>query len=129
VTPPRILCVDDEPRLLEGLQRLLYQDYDVVTAVSSAAAFARLDPSAPFAVVMSDLRMPGMSGVALLAEMRHRAPDTVRILLSGQGALGPASLAANEAHIFRISSKSCPPDALWQALEDAVREYRLISKA
>lgn len=127
MTGPRILCVDDEPRVLEGLQRLLYKDYDVCTAVGSEAAFACLDPREPFAVVMSDLHMPGMSGLALLAEMKQRVPDTVRLLLSGQGALAPAVLAANEAHIFRFLTKPCPPATLLLALVDAVNHYRLSS--
>jgi DNA-binding NtrC family response regulator len=125
LTQPRILCVDDESRLLEGLQRLLYRDYDVSIATGAEAALACLDPGAPFAVVMSDMQMPGMSGAALLAEMKQRAPDTVRLLLSGQGALAPALLAANEGQIFRFLTKPCPPETLMRALADAVNQYRL----
>jgi DNA-binding NtrC family response regulator len=127
LTRPRILCVDDEPRVLEGLERVLRGDYDVVTAVGAQAALACLNPSEPFAVVMTDLRMPGMSGAALLAEMKQRAPDTVRLLLSGQGDLKPTVLAANEGHIFRVLSKPCPVATLLQALADAVAQYRLLS--
>jgi DNA-binding NtrC family response regulator len=125
LTLPRILCVDDESRVLQGLQRLLYKDYDVVTAAGFEAAIACLDPGQPFAVVMSDMRMPGMSGAALLAEMKRRVPDTVRLLLSGEGDLGPTTVAANEGHIFRFLTKPCPPDTLLRALADAVNQYRL----
>jgi len=124
---PRILCVDDEPRVLEGLQRVLYKDYDVFTALGSEAALACLDPGEPFAVVMSDMQMPGMSGAALLVEMRRRAPDTVRLLLSGQGHVGPTEQAANEGHIFRFLTKPCPPETLLRALADAVSQYRLLT--
>jgi DNA-binding NtrC family response regulator len=127
LTLPRILCVDDESRVLQGLQRLLYRDYQVVTAAGFEAAVACLDASEPFAVVMSDLRMPGMSGAVLLAEMRRRAPDTVRLLLSGEGELGATTLAANEGHIFRFLTKPCPPETLLRALADAVNQYRLIT--
>jgi DNA-binding NtrC family response regulator len=124
---PRILCVDDEARVLQGLERLLYREYDVSAALGADAALARLNPCEPFAVVMSDMQMPGMSGAALLAEIRKRAPDTVRLLLTGQGDLKAAQLAENEGQLFRVLTKPCPPEALLRALADAVTQYRLIT--
>ena len=83
---PKILCVDDEPRVLEGLAVNLRRRFEVATATSGAQALAILAAHS-VSVVVSDLRMPGMDGVQLLSKMREAAPDTTRILLTGQADL------------------------------------------
>lgn len=123
---PRVLCVDDEPRVLEGLERTLGARFDVTTAPSGVAALERLRAEAPFAVIVSDMRMPLMSGAAFLARARQHAPDTVRILLTGQADLDAAMAAVNEGAIFRFLTKPCPPDRLAAALDEAVHQYRLV---
>lgn len=75
----RILCVDDEPRLLEGLALPLRRRYEVVTAASGAAALEILQRQTAPAVVRSDMRMPGMDGATFLARARALVPDSVRI--------------------------------------------------
>jgi CheY-like chemotaxis protein len=65
VSEPRILCVDDEPRVLEGLERTLGATYDVAIATSGAEALGLLASEGPFAVVISDMRMPRMNGAAV----------------------------------------------------------------
>lgn len=124
--PPRIVCVDDEPRVLKGLRRRIGRDYDVSTAEGGSEALNLMRQSDPFQVVVSDMRMPGMSGARFLAEVRREFPDTVRILLTGQSDLEDAIAAVNEGNIFRFLSKPCPPEVLMPALADAVEHYRLI---
>ena len=124
--PPRIVCVDDEPRVLRGLRRRIGRDYDVTTAESGQEALGLMAGGDPFQVVVSDMRMPGMSGAEFLAKVREEHPDTVRILLTGQSDLNDAIAAVNEGNIFRFLSKPCPPEILMPALSDAVEHYRLI---
>jgi response regulator RpfG family c-di-GMP phosphodiesterase len=123
---PRIVCVDDEPRILKGLRRRIGRDYDVSTAESGPEALELMRREETFQVVVSDMRMPGMSGAEFLAQVRTEFPDTVRILLTGQSDLNDAIAAVNEGNIFRFLSKPCPPEVLMPALSDAVEHHRLI---
>ena len=124
---PRVLCVDDEPRVLEGLQRMLHKHFAVLVSVGGEAALARLSAGESFDVVVSDMRMPGMNGAALLAQFRQRAPDTVRMLLTGHAEIDAAIAAINEGHVFRFLTKPCAPETLAAALEAAVEQHRLIT--
>lgn len=124
---PRILCVDDEPNVLEGLERTLFEHFDVVTALGGAEGLEALKEEGPFAAVVSDMRMPQMNGAEFLAKVRQKAPDTVRLLLTGQADMESTIAAVNEGNIFRFLSKPCPKDALVRSLEDAVRQYRLVN--
>lgn len=123
---PRVVCVDDEPRVLKGLRRRIGRDYDVATAESGDEALTLMRSADPFQVIISDMRMPGMTGAQFLAKARTEFPDTVRILLTGQSDLDDAIAAVNDGHIFRFLSKPCPPEILMPALEDGVEHYRLI---
>lgn len=124
--PPRILLVDDEPSLLEGLRRQLRGRFDVSTAPSGGEALL-LAAKDPFAVVVSDMRMPGMDGVSLLRAMRGRWSDTVRVLLTGHADLDAAVAAVNEGNVFRFLTKPCEPEVLRTALDQAVEQHRLIT--
>ena len=86
---PRMLCVDDEKNVLEGLTRTLRNLYSVETALGGAQGIEVLKANGPFAVVISDLQMPNMSGIEFLTAARQIAPDTVRVLLT---VIGPAFL-------------------------------------
>lgn len=127
VTRPRILCVDDEPNLLAAVSRSLRMSFDVVTAVGGLAGLETIAKDPSFAVVMSDLRMPGMSGVAFLQRVRHEAPDAVRILLTGQADTASAIDAVNDGQIFRFLLKPCAPDALLKVLRLACEQHRLVT--
>jgi response regulator RpfG family c-di-GMP phosphodiesterase len=123
----RVLFVDDEPNILEALQRTLRKQVDLHTATSGAEGLVKLRESGPFALVVSDMRMPVMNGAQFLAKAREQAPDTVRMILSGQADF-PATIAAvNEGHIYRFLSKPCPPDQLLAAVADGLRQYRLLT--
>jgi response regulator RpfG family c-di-GMP phosphodiesterase len=80
----------------------------------------------PYAVVVSDYRMPGMDGVQFLTRVRETSPDSVRILLTGYADLETAIGAVNEGNIFRLLTKPCAPDLLVNALEAGIEQYRLI---
>jgi response regulator RpfG family c-di-GMP phosphodiesterase len=122
----RILLVDDEPRVLAGIERNLDGDYDIVTATSGALGLAAIAERGPFAVVVSDMRMPNMDGAQFLARARAAAPDTVRLLLTGQAEISAAISAVNEGSIFRFLTKPCAPDVLSGAIAAAAEHHRLI---
>ncbi|GIX49669.1 MAG: response regulator receiver modulated metal-depenent phosphohydrolase [Candidatus Tectimicrobiota bacterium] len=122
-----ILFVDDDVNVLEAYRRVLRRHFAIETAAGGAAGLALLEQKGPFAVVVSDLRMPGMDGVQFLTAVRQRAPDTVRVMLTGQADITAAIAAINEGHIFRFLTKPCPPELLLRALEDALAQYRLVT--
>lgn len=122
-----ILCVDDEPRVLEGLKLHLRRHYLVQTATSGAEGLKIIESSAePFAVALSDMRMPEMNGAVFLSQVRQQVPDTVRMLLTGQADLDSAIAAVNEGQLFRFLTKPCPPTTLLAAFAAAVEQYRLV---
>ncbi|MDJ0954378.1 MAG: response regulator [Acidimicrobiia bacterium] len=119
--------MDDEPRVLKGLRRRLGREYDITIAESGAEALATMRQTDDYQVIVSDMRMPAMNGVQLLATARKEFPDTVRVLLTGQADLNDAIAAVNEGSIFRFLTKPCPPEVLAPALEAAVAHNRLVS--
>jgi response regulator RpfG family c-di-GMP phosphodiesterase len=127
VSLPRVLLVDDEPAVLEGIQRLLRKQYEITLAAGPEAALEAIDPARPFAVVVSDMRMPRMNGAQLLSRFYERAPDTVRMLLTGQADLDAAISAVNDGHLFRFLTKPCPHETFAPALAAAVEQHRLIT--
>ncbi len=124
---PRLLCVDDEPELLDNLRLVLRKRFDVTTAQSGAEALALFDADeiAPFDAVVSDMRMPEMTGAVFLTTLRNRYPDVPRLLLSGQSDLDSAIAAINDAKIFRFLTKPCPPDLLIESIDEAIQHARL----
>ena len=124
---PRVLCVDDESRVVEGLILHLRRDYHVYTALSGDEALKILKQIGGAAVVVSDMRMPGMDGATLLHQVLQYFPDTTRILLTGEPGRDAAVSAVNKAQIFRFLTKPCPPDALKAAIEAGVVQHRLVN--
>jgi CheY-like chemotaxis protein len=124
---PRLLCVDDDPCVLEGLRCHLERPYRLSTATSGGEALGLLDREGPCAIVVSDMRMPHMDGATFLGKVRQRFPDTIRILLTGQSDLDSAIAAVNEGQIFRFLTKPCPPVQLLGALRAATEQYRLVT--
>jgi two-component system cell cycle sensor histidine kinase/response regulator CckA len=122
-----ILCVDGDPHLLEGLSRTLRKDFVVTTALSRVAGLEALRSTGPFAVVVADTRMPGEDGGSFLSLVRQTAPDTTRVLLTGQTDLNAAIAAVNQGNIFQFLSKPCPTDTLLNAIEAAAEQYRLVT--
>lgn len=123
----QVLCVDDDPDILSALKLTLHRRFRVTTASSGAGGLAALRKSGPFAVILSDMRMPAMDGVGFLARVRDAAPATVRMLLTGDADISVAIDAVNEGQIFRFLRKPCPPKQLVAAFEAAAEQYRLLS--
>jgi len=123
----RILCVDDEPRILEAIERTLFEQFEVSTESDPLLALERVANDPPFAVVLSDMRMPKLDGAALLARVRELAPLTSRMLLTGQADVNSAINAVNQGQILRFLCKPCAPDVLIQSLELGVEQHRLIT--
>jgi len=123
----RILCVDDEPRVLDGMRRTLGMNFEVKTAEGGAQALAMLTGPDRFAVTISDMRMPGMDGAAYLEQAAEKDPDMVRMLLTGQSDMQAAIRAINHGRIFRFLTKPCDADVLHRAVEDALEQHRLIT--
>jgi DNA-binding NtrC family response regulator len=115
-----VLLVDDEPAVVSGLRNVLRKEpYDIVTA-SSAAEGLKILAERKVDVIVSDERMPGMSGSEFLAVACKEYPTTIRIILSGQASLDSAIRAINEGEIYRFLLKPCQPVQLAHTIHDAL---------
>jgi response regulator RpfG family c-di-GMP phosphodiesterase len=123
----KVLFVDDEINILAGFKRQLRKEFSMETALGPEEGLRVLKESGPFAVVVSDLRMPVMDGIEFLANVRKLYPDTVRMVLSGHADLQTAIKAVNEGNIFRFLTKPCHPDTLLNVLTTGIEQYRLIN--
>jgi response regulator RpfG family c-di-GMP phosphodiesterase len=123
----RILFVDDDPNLLAALSRSLRKLFTFDTALGGAEALQKIDNSGPYAVVVADQTMPGMSGVEFLETVRDVAPDTVRLMLTGNADQKSAVDAVNRGSVFRFLNKPCPPEVLVPSLETALKQYELLA--
>ncbi|NIA15650.1 MAG: HDOD domain-containing protein [Nitrospiraceae bacterium] len=115
----KILFVDDEPNILEGLERMLFplqREWRIAFAGSGQEALDIMKEQA-FDVIVSDMRMPGMDGAALLTEVKERYPDTVRFVLSGQSDRETTFRSVGLAHQF--IAKPCNPKALKANVDSA----------
>ncbi|MFI7542041.1 HD domain-containing phosphohydrolase [Actinoplanes sp. NPDC049599] len=126
VERPRILLVDDEPNLLDGLRRQLRRDFDVETAVGAANGLFALKPAAPFAVIVSDFLMPGINGAQFLAAAAKAAPTSTRMLLTGHTSLADAAVTVNQGRVFRMLLKPVDTETMTAALRDCVTQHRLV---
>ena len=124
---PPILLVDDEANVLQAYARVLRNRFALATAEGGGAALELLAAQGPFAVVVSDMRMPGIDGVEFLTLVKERYPDTIRIMLTGNADQATASEAVNKGEIFRFLNKPCDTELLVGTLDQAVRQYELLT--
>ena len=122
----KILLVDDEPSVLDGYKRLFRDEFNIDTAVGGNEALAGISASGPYAVVVSDMRMPGMDGIQLLSKVKTLCPETIRVMLTGQAGLEAAIDSVNEGNIFRFLTKPCSKETLGKTLTAALVQYRLV---
>ncbi len=122
----KILLVDDDETVLRSYKRHLSLDFEITTAVGGEAGLQRCEQDGPFAVVVSDMRMPGMDGTRFLSTIYERWPHTVRMLLTGQADMKDAIAVVNEGHLFRFLTKPCVPPVFARALRDGLQQYRLV---
>jgi response regulator RpfG family c-di-GMP phosphodiesterase len=123
----KVLFVDDEPAVLDGYRRVLQRDFAIETAVGGETGLAAAREHGPFSVIISDMRMPGMSGSQFLGHVRQEFPDTVRMLLTGHADMDAAIEAVNEGQIFRFLTKPCDKDTLSKAITSGLVQFRLIT--
>ncbi|MDF3071227.1 MAG: response regulator [Polyangiaceae bacterium] len=123
----RVLFVDDEPNVLSALTRNLGGSFEITTADSGPRALDQIASApSPFAVIVSDMRMPTMDGAAFLAKAKELAPTSTRLLLTGDADVKSAMKAVNEGHIFRFLCKPCPSEVLGAAVQAAAEQHALV---
>jgi response regulator RpfG family c-di-GMP phosphodiesterase len=123
---PRILLVDDEPNVLDGLRRQLRREFRVETAVGAAIGLFKLGQDEPFEVIVSDYLMPGINGAEFLAAARRAAPSSTRMLLTGHTDLADAAITVNRGQVYRMLLKPVDQETMSAALRDCVSQHRLV---
>src|SRR6185503_7883860 len=101
----QVLCVDDEASVLGITTRLLRRRYRVLAALSGAEGVRLLKEHADVAVIIADMKMPGMDGAEFLRQAREIAPDAVRMLLTGASDVSSTAAAVNSGQLFRFLVK------------------------
>ncbi len=119
----KILLVDDEVRVLDGYRRGLRRKYKLDTASSGQEALDLLNNN-EYAVVIADMRMPGMSGLELLTEIRRLCPDTARIMLTGNADQQTVIDAVNQGKVYRFLTKPCASTTMESAIEEGIQYYQ-----
>jgi len=122
----KILFVDDDANLLASYERQLRKQFPIETSLGVKEGLVAIKERSPYAVVVSDLRMPEMDGIQFLSKVREITPDTVRMMLTGYADLQNTIDAVNEGNIFRFLTKPCSPETLVKSLSAGIGQYRLI---
>lgn len=120
-----VLMVDDDARLLDGFRRQYQKSLQLTTAVGGEEGLAAIRQKGPFAVIVSDYQMPNMNGIQFLGKAREIAPDSVRVMLTGNADLQSAIHAVNQGSVFRFLTKPCSPDEFQSMLRASIEQYRL----
>jgi CheY-like chemotaxis protein len=123
---PRLLLVDDEPNVIEGISNRLRREFAIFSANDGAQALRLLEREGEMHIIISDMRMPNMDGAQLLSKVRQWYPDMIRILLTGHADMHSAIAAVNEGQIFRFLTKPCPAETVRAALQAAMRHHQLV---
>ena len=124
---PSILVIDDEAHVVESIQELLRLEYRVLGATRASDAIGILGEQ-PVDVVMTDQRMPGMTGVELLHQVREMHPDAMRLLFTGYADIRAVIDAINRGNVYRYITKPWDPDELQAVVRDAVERHDLIAE-
>lgn len=125
-TNEKILLVDDDRSLLQALQRAHRKRYRFHLACGAQERLEALTAEGPFAVVVADYHMPGMNGASFLNRVKQIAPETVRVMLTGQADQRTAIDAVNRGEVFRFLTKPCDDEVFAAGLNVALHQYRLI---
>lgn len=119
-----MVVVDDEPAVLSSVRRTLLGVGEIVVAQGGEAGLDAIAEHPDVAVVVSDMRMPGMDGAQFLAEVRDRRPEATRMMLTGYADLEATMRVVNDAGVFRFLLKPCPPPDLVAGVNDAIALHR-----
>ena len=120
---PNILFVDDEQRVLNSMRAMFRREFDLFLATNGAAA-VKIVRDNPIDVIVADQRMPGMSGIEVLDQVKRISPNTIRILLTGYADPTAVNDSINIGEVFRYLGKPCPPRVLRETLRLAVHATR-----
>src|SRR5512135_1475058 len=123
-----LLIVDDEPNVCDSVHDLLRREFRVLKA-RSAEEGCRLMQEEEVHIVMSDQRMPQITGVELLAKVKSRYPHAVRMLFTGFADLESIIAAINQGHIYGFLKKPWQPEELEAAVRQAAAEYDRLTEA
>lgn len=124
-----LLVVDDEPDVCDSVHDLLRREFNVLKA-KSADEGLKLMRDNEVHIIMTDQRMPKVTGVELLRSIRAGHPQAIRMLFTGYADLDSVIAAINQGHIFKFLKKPWKPDELEQAVREAAAEYeRLVESA
>jgi response regulator RpfG family c-di-GMP phosphodiesterase len=118
-----VLCVDDDPGILEGYRRTLGRHFDVYLACGPFQGIEKLEGGPDYCVVVADMRMPEMNGIEFLRRARLRSPETRRIMLSGDAEQSTALQAVNEGQVSAFLSKPCAAPVLLAAVKEAAAAW------
>jgi two-component system response regulator HupR/HoxA len=125
VEQPTVLIVDDEVRVLDALEAILAAEFRVLRAIGGEEALALLAAEREVAVIITDYRMPAMSGVELLRRSQELAPDTVRIVLTAYTDVDSLMDAINTGRIYHFVAKPWDPKELLVIVRRAAERYTL----
>ena len=120
-----VLLVDDEPNVLSGYTRQLRKRLNIETAPGGEEALELFRQGESFAVIVSDMKMPKISGIDLLNQVKVFSPTTIRMMLTGYADINNAMEAVNKGNVFRFLLKPCEPEVLYSSIMDGIRQYRL----
>ena len=123
---PKVLVVDDEAEVLHSVHDLLRIDYQVLTCQSGPEALDYLKAAPDITVLLTDQRMPGMSGVEVLHQARLIRPETTRLLFTAFADIHAMIDAINQGHVFRYITKPWEPEELESVIRQAVERHDLI---
>jgi len=115
------------PTSWTAYRRSLSREFLMETAMGGPQALKLVTGNGPYAVVVSDMRMPEMDGIQLLSRIKAHSPDTVRIILTGNADMDVAVHAINEGNIFRFLNKPCDKEQMAKTLTAALLQYRLVT--
>ena len=128
-TPMGILFVDDEKNVLQSLRRLFMDhEYEITLANSGEEALEVLKSNTEIGLIVSDQRMPGLSGVDFLEKAKELLPDAVRILLTGYADINAVADAINRGGAYRYITKPWDDDDLVQVIQDAANRFSLVKE-
>ncbi|MGC8638409.1 MAG: ATP-binding protein [Isosphaeraceae bacterium] len=125
---PKVLVVDDEAEVLQSVHDLLRIDYQVLTCQSGADALDHLRAAPDITVLLTDQRMPGMSGVEVLQQAQVIRPETTRLLFTAFADIHAVIDAINQGHVFRYITKPWEPEELESVIRQAVERHDLIAE-
>ena len=121
-----ILIVDDDINFLNAIRRQLRNDFHPDTAQGPEEGLKAIRNNGPYAVIISDLQMPKMNGIEFLSRVKEIAPDTVRMMLTGNADLDKTIHAVNAGNIFQFLTKPCSPETLINVIRLGFKQYRLV---